>query len=74
MSPNVAPFSALHACIESIWERLFPLFSVSSMSDDPQEDTRNRREFMHEILNRNPDAFKSELDVQSMMQMYPNQF
>jgi len=38
---------------------------------DTVEDSRMRREFVQEMLHRNPDAFSSDLDVQSMMQHYP---
>lgn len=40
---------------------------------DP-DDARARRDFVLEMIARNPDAFSSDLDVQVMMQHYPGQF
>lgn len=74
MTPGVVPFPAIQTCIEFIHDRLFPVFKRSSACEDMPEDARHRREFIHEVLERNPDAFTSDLDVQCMMQMYPGQF
>ncbi|MCK0101826.1 hypothetical protein [Pseudohalocynthiibacter sp. F2068] len=74
MTSKVIPFPALQTYFGSIWERFSASFSSSPISGEALEDTRNRREFIHEMLNRNPDASKGELDVQSMMQIYPGQF
>ena len=41
---------------------------------DLSDDTRMRRDFMTEMMARNPDAFASELDVQSMMHCFPSRF
>jgi hypothetical protein len=38
------------------------------------EDARARRAFVQDMLNRNPGAFSSELDVQFMMQHFPRSF
>ncbi|ANT60968.1 hypothetical protein AYJ57_11705 [Salipiger sp. CCB-MM3] len=38
------------------------------------DDARARREFIWEMMSRNPDAFSSDADVQSMMGMYPGRF
>lgn len=43
-------------------------------SETSPEAARTRREFVHEMLTRNPDAFTSELDVQNMMQQFPARF
>lgn len=40
---------------------------------DP-DDARARRDFVLEMIARNPDAFSSDLDVQAMMLHYPGQF
>lgn len=37
-------------------------------------DTSERRAFVQEMLHRNPDAFSSDYDVQSMMQHFPGHF
>ncbi len=60
--------------IEIIWGLLAPSLDLSAASDDPQEDSRNRRDFFLEMLNRNPNAFQNELDVQNMMHSYPGRF
>ncbi|UPH71587.1 hypothetical protein LGT41_0001880 [Abyssibius alkaniclasticus] len=39
-----------------------------------RDDTVLRREFVAEMMARNPDAFASELDVQSMMHCFPSRF
>lgn len=38
------------------------------------EATRSRREFVDQMLTRNPDAFTSDLDVQNMMLQFPGRF
>ncbi|MDE4142610.1 hypothetical protein [Phaeobacter gallaeciensis] len=48
---------------------LRPLFEETS-----PDDARARREFIREIVFRNPDAFSSDADVQSMMAMYLDRF
>ena len=42
--------------------------------DVSPEVERARREFLQEMLARNPDGFSSELDVQSMMLFYSGKF
>jgi hypothetical protein len=44
-----------------------------SMPVDP-DDARARRDFVLTVTARNPDAFSSDLDVQAMMQHYPEHF
>lgn len=73
MKPNVVPFPPIQICFDIIRERISASFNGSSTSGDSLEDTRNSRQFIQEMLHRNPDAFKGEVDVQSMMQMYPGQ-
>ncbi|MDE4100057.1 hypothetical protein [Phaeobacter gallaeciensis] len=46
-----------------------PLFEETS-----PDEARARREFIREIISRNPDAFSSDADVQSMMATYPDRF
>ena len=38
------------------------------------EDDCHRRQFIQDMLTRNPDAFSSELDVQHMMHCFPGRF
>jgi hypothetical protein len=42
--------------------------------DASPEDTRSRRQFVHEMLTRHSAAFSSELDVQGMMHFYSARF
>ena len=39
-----------------------------------EEETRARRSFVSEMLDRNPDAFSSAEDVQAMMGCFPDRF
>lgn len=43
-------------------------------SSEDHFDTSERRAFVQEMLDRNPDAFSSDYDVQSMMQNFPGHF
>lgn len=54
--------------------RLFRLVKQTFASNTNPEDTRERRAFVQEMLDRNPDAFASDFDVQSMMQHFPSHF
>ena len=50
-------------------------FAPRPRSEEIQpDDARSRREFIWEVLSRNPDAFSSDADVQSMMSMYPGRY
>lgn len=46
----------------------------TSAADVSPEDTRARREFLLEVLSRNPDGFSSEMDLQGMMLFYGGRF
>lgn len=37
-------------------------------------DTRARRDFLCDMLDRNSDAFRSEADIHFMMSVYPGRF
>ncbi|WP_232400906.1 hypothetical protein [Pseudophaeobacter flagellatus] len=51
------------------------VFNFAPRLEETQpDDARSRREFIWEVLSRNPDAFSSDADVQSMMSMYPGRF
>lgn len=39
-----------------------------------EEETRARRAFVTEMLDRNPEAFSSAEDVQAMMSCFPDRF
>jgi hypothetical protein len=49
-------------------------FGRRAAAPESSEDACARRAFVQEMLNRNPGAFSSDLDVQSMMQHYPESF
>ena len=38
------------------------------------DGARARRDFVNEIVTRNPDAFASEVGVQQMMMLFPDRF
>ncbi len=52
---------------------IFPPLGPSTTEADEDAD-RDRREFMLEMLDRHPDAFSSEFDVQSMLSLYRDRF
>lgn len=59
------------------WSGIFPRRARKSGTEDAEDAVdaaRNRRAFIDDMLTRAPDAFTSELDVQSMMHMYPGRF
>ncbi len=65
----------------SIWYSLGNLFGGltgnaphrSKLQPSPEE-LRAERDFINEMIWKNPDAFSGELDVQNMMHMYPGKF
>lgn len=56
------------------WEVFGLRRSPKSLSIDEQEDSRSRREFVLEMLDRNADAFHSELDIQHLARLYRSKF
>ena len=60
--------------IEDFWKTLKPLRNSATPPEDSQEDSRAERDFILEILDRNPDAFQSELDIHSMARLYRCKF
>ena len=55
-------------------QHAFRGFNRRAAAPESPEKARDRRAFVLEMLSRNPGAFSSELDVQSMMQHYPGSF
>lgn len=43
-------------------------------AEDSVDDAVARRDFLREVLEQNPNAFQSDLDVQAMMHMFPGRF
>lgn len=62
--------NAATAFVRRLLRRLRAHFSVSN----DHIDTAERRAFVQEMLDRNPDAFASDYDVQSMLQHFPGHF
>ncbi len=58
----------------SFTHRIFKFALRPSSEESQPDDARARREFIWEVLSRNPDAFSSDADVQSMMSMYPGKY
>ncbi|MBI1416232.1 MAG: hypothetical protein GC146_03330 [Limimaricola sp.] len=40
----------------------------------PVDGTRSRRDFVHDMLTRNAEAFSSDLDIQQVMLCFPDRF
>ncbi|MGI9394476.1 MAG: hypothetical protein ACR2OY_07510 [Boseongicola sp.] len=60
--------------LDEIWQRNIPTRSRPGSRDKSREDDRSRQNFVLEMLDRNPDAFQSEQDVQNMMYSFPGRF
>ncbi|MGI9390755.1 MAG: hypothetical protein ACR2O1_11915 [Boseongicola sp.] len=60
--------------LEEMWKLSVPTRNCPDARDKSREDARIRQEFVTEMLDRNPDAFQSEQDVQSMMLSFPGRF
>lgn len=45
-----------------------------SGTDDAADDMRARRDFIQDMIERNPDAFSSNLDIQTAMLFCPDRF
>ena len=52
------------------------IFGRDAVADEgtSPDEVRDRSTFVQDMLARNSDAFVSEQDVQSMMQLYPGRF
>lgn len=74
MTSLAAAFPAVRSCFDALLERPSKARNTREMSTDMAEDARNRRACIHEMLSRNPNAFRGDADVQAMMQMYPGSF
>lgn len=61
----------------TLWARLEGFCKISAPSpksiappDDSQDQSRAERDFMLEMLDRNPDAFQGEMDILNMGRLY----
>ena len=59
---------------QDVWKTLVPSRDCATAPEDLQEDSRAERDFILEMLDRNPDAFQSEMDVQAMAHFYRCKF
>ncbi|WP_433989345.1 hypothetical protein SuNHUV7_38750 (plasmid) [Pseudoseohaeicola sp. NH-UV-7] len=60
--------------IEEIWKALKPSRNCATSTDDAQKDSRAERDFILEMLDRNPEAFQSEFDIHSLARLYRCKF
>ena len=60
--------------IEEFWNALKPSSNCEAPTNDAQEDARAERDFILEMLDRNPDAFQSEMDIHSLARLYRSKF
>ena len=56
--------------VGDFWKTLLPSRKHASAPKNSQEDSRAERDFILEMLDRNPDAFQSDLDIHSMARSY----
>ncbi len=59
---------------EDFLESLVSSRDCETPNHELHEDSRARRDFMLEMLDRNPEAFQSEFDVQNMARLYRCRF
>ena len=69
-----APEWKLSVRIAAILARLPARRDNRGAPDRSHEDVQARRDVIHEVRTRSPNAFSGEIDVQSMMFMYPGRF
>lgn len=55
---------------QTILQTLAPSHKGEITPQDLQEDIRANRDFILEMLDENPHAFESELDIQNMARLY----
>jgi hypothetical protein len=59
---------------EDFWKTMAPSRDCATPRGDSQEDSRAERDFILEMLDRNPDVFQSESDIHSMARLYRCKF
>ena len=59
--------SGLWQQLEKVWKNFF---RSRPQLADPQEDNRNERDYILEMMERCPDALQSDFDAMTMAQMY----
>lgn len=67
-------FFGVREAFEWLLSSLPKFKSVRSVNAASSEDTIAGQEFIQELMDRNPDAFSSEIDLQYMMNFLPGRF
>lgn len=71
---GLASFPRIETRIAAVLDRLRRPRRADPVAEGAQDDARARRDFVNEMVGRNPDAFSSELDIQHMMHLFPGRF
>lgn len=70
--------SILRQAPKAPWWVTSTLFSFrhrrTGQESESHQVDRNRRDFINEMLTRNPTAFAGDVDVQSAMMLFPDRF
>ena len=74
MTSLTLPHLTIWSRFQGFWKNLVSSQDWTTSPEDSQEDSRASRDFVLEMLDRNPDAFQSELDVQYMAHLYRCKF
>jgi hypothetical protein len=59
---------------EQLFPNLLKFKVVRSINPSSSEDASAGQEFIQELMDMNPDAFSSEVDVQYLMNCFPRRF
>ncbi|SFC85191.1 hypothetical protein [Tropicimonas isoalkanivorans] len=70
-SLSLSPFSLFDRVLPFTWFRNQSLRRTATPAPDA---VRERRDFTEEMLAKNPDAFTSDLDLQSVALVFPERF
>lgn len=74
MTPLTLSRPAIWRRFQDFWNTLGPSRDCATPPEDLQEESRDRRDFILEMLDRNPDAFNSESDILVMAHLYHCKF
>ncbi|WP_162798286.1 hypothetical protein [Sulfitobacter sp. SK011] len=70
MTSLILPRPAILRRLKDLWKALVPSNDCALPPDNPEEESRARRDMILEVLDRNPDAFQSEMDIQHLAHLY----
>jgi len=65
---------AIWGRFQDFWKSCIPSRDCLTPLEGQQDKSRAMRDIALEMLDRNPDAFQSELDIQAMAHMYRCKF